>query len=738
MSSIQIGGDDSEAFKETMLAAAKAGVDAFPKALEQLKARFRDRDPSSIMATTAMYALQRGVGDAGVSQNAAIGIDQFQVEWLQAVMLMIPEAEWGKKPLTADVVQAIFDELPNLARTFLFRRMLAADPKDEKARTLTSLQEQIRLHTQSVRNWAYYNDVITITKEIHAPLDAGFAAKLGFSITDFVDVVAAVVKEFERRANEHWDVLRKILRGKNPRQLIKLYKKHVPSAIDDVDAVVASLPRGISAEGVASWIMQHRDLLLADRATFTADKVAAISGRAPEVAEKVLRSIALRPGSLAAANPDFLFLDNPIWTAPVIEGPDGFFIPLPQVAFSHINAIVRGLAEKAGVTDALERRRARYLEVKAEATLRQALPLATITAGKKWEVAGEQGETDLLVVVDRVVLIVEAKSHRLTPEALRGAPDRMKRHVQDLVINPSKQSARLEAFIRAAKVGDGPALGLMKELGINPANVDNVIRLSVTLEDFSVLSSSVAEFKELGWVPEGHSLAPSMLISDLVYVTGILDNPILLLHYLREREYLQKTFQLVGDELDFLGLYLGSFFNLAGVEEHKGTFSPSGMSEPIDRYFESRDLGIMLPKPNAQLSTFYRAAIDRLADRRSPGWTTVGLALLSSADPTEQHRVVNGLNKLRASVRKDYRNPKHTSSLIIKPPSKEKALIAIYLFPEALRPSLKANMERMASQVLAEEGHDVCIAFGRSIDRWEEPYEGLLIVQRPAREAVMP
>jgi hypothetical protein len=729
MVSIKLGGDGREEFKDAMLAAAKAGVDAFPKSLERMKARFRDRDPKSIMATVAMYALQRGVGPGGVSQASSMGIDQFQVEWLQAVMLMIPEAEWGGKPLTADVVQAVFDELPTLAQTFLFRRLLAADPRNERDRTLSSLQEHIRLHTQAVRNWAYYKDVIAITKDLHAPLDADFTAKLGFSVTDLVEIIATIVKEFERRANEHWDVLKRILRGRTPRELLTLYKQNVPTAIKDVDSAMARLPPEIPAEGVASWIMQHRDLLLADRATFTADEVAAISGRTSDVVEKVLRLIARSPGDLATANPDFLFLDNPIWTAPVIEGPNNFFIPLPQVAISHVNAIVRSLAETAGLTEALERRRARYLETKTEELLRQALPLATITAGAKWEVAGEQGETDLLVVLDRVVLIVEAKSHRLTPEALRGAPDRMRRHVQDLVVNPSKQSARLEAFIRAAKAGDGPALDLTTRLGIDPGSVDNIIRLSVTLEDFSVLSASVAEFKELGWVAEDHSLAPSMLVSDLGYITEILDNPLLLLHYLRERERLQKTFELVGDELDFLGLYLGSFFNLAGVEGHKGKFSPSGMSEPVDRYFDSRNEGIILPKPQAELSAFYRATIDKLADRRPPGWTTIGMSLLSSADPAEQQKVVSGLNKLRRVVRRHFSDPKHTSSLIIIPPAADGPLIAIYLFPEALRSNLKANMERMASQALVDEGRAVCIAFGRSIDRWEEPYEALLVAQ---------
>ena len=170
----------------------------------------------------------------------------------------------------------------------------------------------------------------------------------------------------------------------------------------------------------------------------------------------------------------------------------------------------------------------------------------------KWTVDGQQFESDALVVIDRVVLIAEAKSHHLTPEGLRGAPARMKRHVQDLILEPSLQSARLESLIATAQAGDVSATALVSDLGIEPRSVDHIMRISVTLDDLGVLSSAERDFKEVGWIPNDHLLAPTMHIADLICITDILDNPLLLLHYLSERTYLQKTFKLFGDELDFL------------------------------------------------------------------------------------------------------------------------------------------------------------------------------------------
>jgi hypothetical protein len=96
------------------------------------------------------------------------------------------------------------------------------------------------------------------------------------------------------------------------------------------------------------------------------------------------------------------------------------------------------------------------------------------------------------------VIAAEAKANRLTPEGLRGAPARVKRHVQDMVLAPSVQSERLANLISKAQSGDAASIAVVTGLGINPEAVDRVIRLSVTLDDLSVLSAAKGEFKKVG------------------------------------------------------------------------------------------------------------------------------------------------------------------------------------------------------------------------------------------------
>ena len=112
-------------------------------------------------------------------------------------------------------------------------------------------------------------------------------------------------------------------------------------------------------------IMAHFDLRLSDRATFTPAEVAALTGRTPEIANKILKAVSLAPGYLVDATPEHLFLSNPVWTSPGIDLGNRFFMALPQAVFSHIHGVVRRLCEAADLNEQLEKVRARFLESKA-------------------------------------------------------------------------------------------------------------------------------------------------------------------------------------------------------------------------------------------------------------------------------------------------------------------------------------------------------------------------------------
>jgi hypothetical protein len=274
-----IGEKDHPAFKAAMMEAARAGVDAFPTTLERIKEQLRRHDPVGIMASLAGYSLLTSVGQDGAKSKPPTDIMQHHAELLQAIILTIPPDEWGSAPVTPAVMQTVSDELPKLADTFLFQRMLDAEKtSDEQERLVLSLQERMRLHTMGVRNWAHFGAVVRISRELYSGIDASFTAHYGFSCTDLIDVALCVVNEFERRQKQHWDTRRKVMLGKRPRDIFQLYYKHVPGLVGNADDLLASM-QGINRDGARAVVMGHYDLRLAELSTFSANDVARLSGR---------------------------------------------------------------------------------------------------------------------------------------------------------------------------------------------------------------------------------------------------------------------------------------------------------------------------------------------------------------------------------------------------------------------------------------------------------------------------
>jgi hypothetical protein len=175
---------------------------------------------------------------------------------------------------------------------------------------------------------------------------------------------------------------------------------------------------------------------------------------------------------------------------------------------------MRSLATKVGSSKGLERQRAAYLEDKVEGLLSGALPTAQFRHGIKWRSDGVEYETDHIAAIDKTVVIIEDKSAALTAPGLRGAPDRVRRHVTDLVVAPSEQSSRLEKIIWAAKAGNSDAAMSLASFGLSFSGIERVVRISLTLDDFSILASAGGELKDVGWIPRSLMLASTLNIAD--------------------------------------------------------------------------------------------------------------------------------------------------------------------------------------------------------------------------------
>lgn len=730
-----LSGIEPEIIREALVGIGAKKAEEFPEMLGRLFDVLRIKYPPHALAILTCWGLHAGVSDEGVSEKSLIpNLGQHHVELLQALILTLPSEQWGIEPAAPEDIQNLLDTLTGLTEAFYQRRYkLLERERGTQARAVLALQEKLRLHTQVVRNWAFRREVVAISTELYAPLDDKFRKDLGYSASELIALASCMVSTLESRTSERILLLRRVFRSSKISTIVRRYFREYLHVEGDPDDLIRNIPNGTSREAVIGRLLSHADIVLPTLVLFKPDELASILSLRADAVVKMLDDLSLQAGALYDRDVEHLFLDNPVWRFPVIRTGQTYFCPTPQIIFSHLHDIMRSLVEGAGLKAALEERRSAYLEQKVANLLHAALPTAQLRHQIKWRVGPTDYETDHIAAIDKTILIVEDKSAALSALGLRGAPERVKRHVRELILDPSEQSARLEAIIWRARAGNPDASASLSPFGFDFGQTERVIRISVTLDDFSVLASSEREFKEIGWIPTDLALAPVLNIADFQYVLEILERPAFLFHYLAERARIQRNIDIAGFELDFLGLYLATGFNISNVEAEKPKLMITGMSQAVDRYYNNRDAGISLEKPTPKLSTYFLTLIRTMEARAYPGWLGVSIDLLQIASYEEQKELLRLMSVLKTSVQANWRDPLHECSIIVTPPAIRDTVFVFYVFPEALAHRRKEIAEQLISKALVQSGRVRCVLISRCIDRWDDPYSFIIIASEDSK-----
>ncbi len=642
---------------------------------------------------------------------------------------MLRPEEWGREPVTPDDIQAVIDNIVAVATAFHIRRLKAANEQaDSQARAVLYLQESVRQHTQIVRNWGYFLDVIKISEELYRPLNLDFQTNFGFDASDFINTAKSLVALLEQRTNAYFRLLSRVFRERKSAALIRTYYRSFSELGGSAEDFFKVIPKDAPRDMVAPLILAHASLKFEDLMTVEVHDVAERSGLSDEVTARVLNAISMAPGALICEEPEHLFMGNPIWQKPVIAMPDHYFCPIPQAVFSHIHRVVAFLAETASVKQKLEKIRSDFLEDKVALLLADALPSAKLKHGTKWRLNDVQYETDHVALIDKTVVIVEDKSGALSAPGLRGAPERVRRHINELIIDASEQSTRFEKLIWQAKAGDVSAKEVIDPFEMDFSDIEQVIRITVTLDDLSALASVENDLGEAGWLPGDLALVPTLNLADFQAVIHVLPSQAFFLHYFLERGRFQKALDLHGDELDLLGFYLETGFNVGDLERSGFRLVLTGMSASVDRYFNGRVAGITLPKPKPKLTSYFSALIAAIEERAFRRWTIAATDILRSSSYDEQNKIEHALLRVKRSVERDWRNSEHECSLIITPPAIRDTALVFYLYPPQLSSRRRDTSRELASKALDVSGRDKCVLICRDISRWNDPYAYVVMV----------
>ena len=705
-------------------------IDSFPALLAATIKNIQSAEPLQILASLAAYGLMGTISDSGETKSyKGDRFNQSHVELVQALVLQMHPDDISAAPPQASLIQELFDGLPDLGDAFSYRRMvnLAADHTAQEKAVLM-LQEHLRLHTQVVRNWGFFDKVVRITTDLCQPIDSVFVDAVGLPGSTILGLFAHLVRRKEQMLSNRWTQLRPVFNERTPEGMARQYYEQNPQFREPPEALLAFIAENnLDTDQVKALLLYHADLSLADALTFSAATLASELNLQEAQVLSLLNRLSISFGELAEKDAEHFFLDNPVWVRPIINLGEGlYFCALPQGLFSFVFPIIESLLSQVpGHLSTYQQRRAHFLEGQIRSLFEQAFPGCEIASGYKWKDGQNKYENDLLVRIDSHLILVEAKSGSISWPALRGAPQRARRHVVDLFLEPSFQSFRLERKVLGVIESPSSDPGFADSFPVDLKNIRSVLRLSVTLEDFAVLQSNIQFVKEAGWTDDAtHPLAPCILLADLEIVFDVLELTASKLHYLKRRYEIQANMRYHGDELDLLGLYLQTGFNIGEAEFNNSMFELSFMSKRIDSYYTARAEGIKRSKPHPQLTQFWRDICLRLESRNFHQWSDVGVVVLQFSFD-EQEKMERYFKRTKKNVLKNWRIDHHECSIVVIPNKHRSDALSFFAFREAERERRHERMQNIAGRIFDHAHVRRCIIFGVNIDSAQYPYSTL-------------
>ena len=239
---------------------------------------------------------------------------------------------------------------------------------------------------------------------------------------------------------------------------------------------------------------------------------------------------------------------------------------------------------------------------------------------------------DILLHVDDVLFLVEAKAGGFTEPASRGAPMSLEQELRDLIIKGHRQSERVERYIRSSEeVVFYDETGRIERHRLRHSRFRLIFRIVVTREDLGWVGARIACLSGLD--PGFSNSYPwHVSIDDLRIVSDLFRNDgVRFAHYLEQRLRASAESGLVQhDEIEHIGLYnkLNSYHQKPVEDVDWFSYDTSYMLD-IDHYFMEKSSGGSPTVPTQDMPTKMRRFVNVLRDSGLKGRFEVGSIVLS-------------------------------------------------------------------------------------------------------------
>lgn len=703
-------------------AGEEAGAE-YERELANLRNLLAGQRAPEMISTIVRYGFYGEVDAAGkwIRVPEEREVMQCEVELLLALSLLPPPAAAAPAPPDPEAVPKIQKSLRAVMRSFARRRFAAADhSKSAEEKATVTIQEWARLNTQFTRSNSSLGQLVRMASGVYAPLDASLSAEIGISASELISVFHSLVGTIQQRVNRQQDVLREVFSAPTREEAARRFCEMEGFDAKDTEETLRCVEtRCATAKDAHRFFFLYSLHILERLHTFSPDEVAKEARIAEEKARTALQLLCVKPGDIDPEHVDRLLLDNPVWTRPVVAIGTRFYCPLPQLFFSSVHEILDGLVSETLRTK-LQDRRAEYLETRICELFVRHIPGSTVVSGVKWTEDGKEYETDLICRIDSYIIVVEAKSGGVSAPALRGAPKSLRTHIGELLVEPSRQSARLAERIRAVFEGKETADFFVDAKGLSLDGVHRVLRLSITLDEFASLQTQIRQLPATGLIPNDVELAPTMTVADLESVFDLLGSATERIHYLERRATIDRNLIVTGTEMDWLGYYLKYGFVIGQAEAEKSIFVISGNSKVVDEYYCAVDLGLSAEKPVRPLTRWWRDIVAAMESRRIPRWTE-GASMMLNFRFEDQKRLEKEFRRMLRKARSKGRAPSE-NAIVHVPFLGSLDAVAVLAIADSQFPERHVIADELANRAFERTKASQLLILARRIEHDDYPY----------------
>jgi hypothetical protein len=701
----------------------------FPKKYQAIQDWFKKYDQLKLLSFSFYYFITSPEGYDEEAVTGKLEFPPYYQEILQAFALTLPRT-YNAQPFSNEVKQFKSD-IKNVGE--LNKQKYYDFPESIKTADdlpFHILRMDMMMHTTVVRNWSYDHKMKEVSLELADKITKDFHAVHDFNPVIFLNIVYKMTEEVERRINEHRFKTVDFLKQKDYNKVIDAYEAKFPVQKNTPQERLKLWQMfGKNLENLKAMLLLHSDFFLEPLFTFDFDTLSSYCNGKISTAKlkEIFGEISFQFGDLTNYEHEQFLLSNPVHEKPFIRVTDDTIFSTLWSIMTHLSiGILEVFCSKSEkLRKKYNELRGIYLEDKVADLFRTSFPMAKIYTGSKWSAKnGKEYENDLLVIIDKFALIVEAKAGLISAPAKRGAPERLFKTLQQLIEEPSEQALRFIDFLKenpkelSLKIKKGP------NNKFDASNLKYFIPLGVTLSHLGSTSSNLKQLIRAGVTRKPiEELATSISLTDLQIVFDLLPLAAEKLHYLQRRRELEANIEFVGDEVDLLAWYLDDGFNLGTDFKKYGLFKMDLKSKELDNYIIGSSNREKVRKPALRKTNWWKDMLERIEKRQQQTWLETSYVLLNCSFEIQQEfeRLINLTKRKMHNGKADY---PHNWILLETAEKERKFTIAGYCYHNHLR----EDRDDIMGDILYDKSMDDAkgkLVIGMNIDKLHYPYSVL-------------